>query len=112
QLGGGGAIPFGEDSAITTPRFRFILSLVFEPRGLDSDHDGVLDRDDQCPSVAGPKASAKPGCPEPPAAPPPPQDFLSPPPPTMSGVSADPLAPQAVPMPDTGASPVMAPGPK
>ncbi len=61
QIGGGGAIPFGSDAAITTPRFRFILSIVFEPKGLDSDGDGVLDRDDMCPSVAGPRVSGQTG---------------------------------------------------
>lgn len=84
QLSGGGSIPTGGDSAITTPRFRFVLSLVFEPRGYDSDGDGTPDREDACPSVAAPKNGTKPGCPEPPAPPaaaPPPQDFLTPPPP-------------------------------
>jgi hypothetical protein len=81
QLAGGGPIPTASESAITTPRFRFTLSLVFEPRGLDSDGDGVLDRDDQCPGVAGSKNAEKPGCPEVAAPPPPPEDFLAPPPP-------------------------------
>lgn len=84
QLAGGGSIPTGGDSALTVPRFRIVLSLVFEPRGYDSDGDGVPDREDACPSVAAPRANTKPGCPEPPPppqAPPPPQDFLTPPPP-------------------------------
>ncbi len=96
QLAGGGPIPLSECPStdangnpngnslcgpITTPRFRFTLSIVFEPRGLDSDGDGVLDRDDQCPGVAGSKNAEKPGCPEVAAPPPPPEDFLAPPPP-------------------------------
>ncbi|WP_394827480.1 hypothetical protein [Pendulispora albinea] len=31
QIGGGGAIPFGDD-AVTTPRFRFTLGIVYAPR--------------------------------------------------------------------------------
>jgi hypothetical protein len=81
QLAGGGSIPTGSDSAITTPRFRFTLSVVFEPRGLDSDGDGILDRDDVCPGVAGVKNAERSGCPEVAAPPPPPEDFLAPPPP-------------------------------
>jgi hypothetical protein len=33
QLGGGGAIPFGQDSPITTPRFRFVLGIRYAPLG-------------------------------------------------------------------------------
>jgi hypothetical protein len=36
QAGGGSAIPFGGDSQITTPRFRFTLGIRWEPRS----HDG------------------------------------------------------------------------
>jgi len=32
QLGGGGAIPFGDPLALTTPRFRFTLGIVYAPR--------------------------------------------------------------------------------
>ncbi|HEX7665200.1 MAG TPA: hypothetical protein VF407_11830, partial [Polyangiaceae bacterium] len=101
QLAGGASIPTAGESAITVPRFRFVLSIVFEPRGLDSDGDGVLDRDDLCPSVAGPRVSEKPGCPPPPPPPPqatPPQDLLSPPPPlpapapTTAPAAAPPLS--------------------
>ena len=59
-LAGGGGIPFTK-STITTPLFRFTLGVVFEPRGYDSDGDGVLDRDDLCPSVGGDKSHQ--GCP-------------------------------------------------
>jgi hypothetical protein len=109
QIGGGGAIPFGGESAITTPRFRFILSIVFEPKGLDSDGDGVLDRDDQCPAVAGLRIGEKPGCPEAAAPPPPPEDFLAPPPPLPANAPAPPAPTppnNAAPGPD---SPVRAP---
>lgn len=100
QLAGGGSIPTASESAITVPRFRFVLSIVFAPRGLDSDGDGVLDRDDLCPSVAGPRVSPKPGCPEPPAPPPQaaqPQDSLSPPPPLRAPSSPSLSEPIAVP---------------
>jgi hypothetical protein len=33
QLGGGGSIPFGNDSPITTPRFRFTLGIRYAPLG-------------------------------------------------------------------------------
>lgn len=33
QLGGGGAIPIGPDAPVTTPRFRFILSVRYAPLG-------------------------------------------------------------------------------
>jgi hypothetical protein len=72
--GGGTGIPIGEE-AITRPRLRFLLGLAYAPRGLDSDGDGVLDRDDACPSVPGlrvvkeaPEGSKNPprrGCPQP-----------------------------------------------
>jgi hypothetical protein len=53
---GGGPIPIG-DSAITTPRFRFTLGIVYAPLGRDSDKDGVLDKTDKCPDVpAGPNS--------------------------------------------------------
>ena len=63
SLGGGGALPIG-DSAITTPRFRFTLGLVYAPLGRDSDGDGVLDKSDRCPHDAQSPASYPPrdGC--------------------------------------------------
>lgn len=78
QLGGGGAIPFGGEAAITTPRFRFVLGLTYAPLGLDSDKDGVLDKDDKCPGTPGVRENA--GCA--PARPPPPDppDLISAPP--------------------------------
>ncbi|MGH7282724.1 MAG: hypothetical protein ACRELY_14445 [Polyangiaceae bacterium] len=115
QLAGGGSIPTGGDSALTVPRVRFVLSLVFEPRGYDSDGDGVPDREDACPSVAAPRSNTKPGCPEPPPppqAPPPPQDFLSPPPPLpTSPEPASPIAPSPSPLPSPVPSPLPAPPP-
>ncbi len=48
SFGGGGAIPLG-DSAMTAPRFRFILGIVYAPLGRDSDGDGIVDKQDRCP---------------------------------------------------------------
>ena len=109
QLAGGGSIPTGGDSALTVPRFRFVLSLVFEPRGYDSDGDGVPDREDACPSVPAPRSGLKPGCPEPPPppqAPPPPQDFLTPPPPLPA---APPPVPGPSPLPSSPPPPPASP---
>ena len=53
QLGGGGAIPLASDPAPTTPRFRFTLSIRYAPLARDTDGDGVLDKDDKCPSIQG-----------------------------------------------------------
>jgi OOP family OmpA-OmpF porin len=47
--GGGTAIPWGGEAALTTPRFRFNLGVRYAPEGRDTDADGVLDRDDACP---------------------------------------------------------------
>lgn len=60
QLGGGGPIPFTSD-APTTPRFRFTLSVRYAPINPDTDGDGVLNREDECPAEAGPKSNQ--GCP-------------------------------------------------
>ncbi len=95
QLGGGGAIPFGGEAAITSPRFRFTLGVSVEPRGLDSDGDGVLDSVDACPSIPGPRASTQPGCPAPAPAEPPP----APPPPPMAPAATTPPTPTAPPPP-------------
>ncbi len=71
QLGGGGWLPLSSTAPVTTPRFRFVLGLVFAPLGRDTDKDGVLDAQDRCPTEAGPSSSpAGPGCPVP-ARPPP-----------------------------------------
>lgn len=70
QATGGGWLPLSSVAPVTTPRFRFSLSLVFAPRGYDSDGDGIFDAQDQCPGAAGPRASsAGVGCPELPKAP-------------------------------------------
>ena len=61
QLGGGGALPLAGDPQITTPRFRFALSIRYAPSTRDTDGDGVLDSDDRCPGRAGP---APEGCPK------------------------------------------------
>lgn len=61
-LGGGGPIPIG-DAAITVPRFRFILGVVYAPTSRDTDGDGVLDKNDLCPTRPGPRDGDRPGCP-------------------------------------------------
>ena len=63
SLGGGGALPLS-DSAITAPRFRFTLGVVYAPLGRDSDGDGVIDKNDKCPHDAQAAASYPPrdGC--------------------------------------------------
>jgi OOP family OmpA-OmpF porin len=62
--GGGGSLPFSDNAPITNPRFRFSLSLRYAPKGRDSDHDGVRDKDDKCPFVHGvPGNPAGDGCP-------------------------------------------------
>lgn len=63
--GGGGPIPTSSDAPITSPRFRFILGAVYAPFDRDSDGDGVIDRNDQCPNTPGPRRGERPGCPEP-----------------------------------------------
>ncbi|MEO7110702.1 MAG: hypothetical protein ABI183_09710, partial [Polyangiaceae bacterium] len=107
QLAGGGSLPTSSDSAITTPRFRFTLSVVFEPRGLDSDGDGILDRDDVCPGVAGVKNAERSGCPEVAAPPPPIEDFLAPPPPLPADAPTSPPTDNV--SPASPGSPVRAP---
>ena len=56
----GGGAPFTTDAPITSPRFRFMLSIRYAPLQRDSDGDGVLDRDDSCPHHPGSIASG--GC--------------------------------------------------
>jgi hypothetical protein len=76
--GGGGPIPIG-DPAITVPRFRFVLGAVYAPAARDTDGDGIIDKNDFCPTRAGKRSGERPGCPAddvPPASagPRPPQD--------------------------------------
>lgn len=65
-VAGGGPIPF-TDAGATAPRFRFSFGVSYAPRGLDTDSDGVLDRDDACVSVAEDKDAFEDadGCPDP-----------------------------------------------
>ncbi len=48
SLSGGSALPLSE-SALTAPQYRFTIGVRFAPLARDTDGDGVLDRDDQCP---------------------------------------------------------------
>jgi hypothetical protein len=52
QIGGGGNLPLTGDP-ITSPRFRFGLSIRYSRQGRDTDGDGVKDEDDKCPLVRG-----------------------------------------------------------
>ena len=63
---GGGPIPLS-DQAATAPRFRFGATIEYSPQGLDTDHDGVLDRDDACPTTPEDKDGFQDsdGCPDP-----------------------------------------------
>jgi hypothetical protein len=61
-LGGGGPIPTGDD-AITVPRFRIVLGVVYAPLARDTDGDGVLDKYDLCPTRPGERGGERPGCP-------------------------------------------------
>jgi hypothetical protein len=64
QLGGGGAIPLSSDKAITNPEVRFSLSVRYAPLARDTDHDGILDKDDRCPTEPGVKGGkGGDGCP-------------------------------------------------
>lgn len=60
--GGGGPIPIG-DPAITVPRFRFVLGAVYAPTARDTDGDGIIDKNDMCPTQAGARGGDNPGCP-------------------------------------------------
>lgn len=61
-VGGGGPIPIG-DAAITVPRFRFVLGAVYAPTARDTDGDGIIDKNDFCPTRAGARGGERPGCP-------------------------------------------------
>ena len=67
SLGGGGAVPLAEESAVTAPRFRFTLAARYAPSGRDTDGDGVLDRDDACVTLPEDRDGFqdKDGCPDP-----------------------------------------------
>jgi hypothetical protein len=60
--GGGGPVP-GFGDATTTPRFRFLLGVVYAPTMRDTDGDGVPDRIDACPDTKGVRGGERPGCP-------------------------------------------------
>jgi hypothetical protein len=63
QVGGGGSLPLTGD-AMTSPRFRFDLSIRYSRQGRDTDGDGVTDDDDKCPLIRGVRANAAgSGCP-------------------------------------------------
>jgi OOP family OmpA-OmpF porin len=64
--GGGGPIPIG-DPAITVPRFRFLLGATYAPTARDTDHDGIPDKNDDCPTQAGVRGGEHSGCPAAPA---------------------------------------------
>ena len=61
-VGGGGPIPIG-DAAITVPRFRLLLGAVYAPMARDTDGDGIIDKNDFCPTRAGVRGGERPGCP-------------------------------------------------
>ena len=54
QISGGGGLPIGGDSEITTPRFRFTLGVRWEPLARDTDGDGIVDAVDKCPTTRAP----------------------------------------------------------
>lgn len=63
QLGGGGSLPLTGDP-VTSPRFRFGLSIRYARQGRDTDGDGVKDEEDKCPLVRGIQGNpAGNGCP-------------------------------------------------
>ncbi len=66
QLGGGTSIPLTSFAA-TSPEVRGLFSVGYAPQALDSDHDGVLDRDDKCPAAREDRDGFEDddGCPDP-----------------------------------------------
>ena len=50
SLSGGSALPL-TDAAVTAPQYRFTAGIRITPLARDTDGDGVLDRDDQCPEA-------------------------------------------------------------
>ncbi|MEZ4313401.1 MAG: OmpA family protein [Polyangiaceae bacterium] len=67
SFGAGGPIPFSDPTPVTTPRIRLSLAIRYAPTGQDSDGDGVLDRDDQCPGAIEDRDGFQDGdgCPDP-----------------------------------------------
>jgi outer membrane protein OmpA-like peptidoglycan-associated protein len=49
HLGGGGSLPV-TDNDVTAPAFRLLGGVRYAPLGRDGDGDGILDRDDKCPT--------------------------------------------------------------
>jgi OOP family OmpA-OmpF porin len=72
---GGGGFRGGERAQILEPEWRALLDLRWEPVARDRDGDGVLDKDDACPTTPR-DHGRKDGCPgeDPNALPPPPPD--------------------------------------
>lgn len=111
---GGTAIPL-TDSAITQPRFRFVLGLTYAPMAKDSDGDGILDKNDLCPHVHDQGQGTKDGrdgCvhepePEPPvvATPPPPEPSPAAPTPPAAPSLPSPGATQPTPVPSPNPAP-------
>lgn len=99
QIAGGGPLPFTD--AVTMPRARITLGVVFAPASRDSDGDGVPDRDDKCPSQPGvPGGDGGLGCPHDEWPPPQPAQGLAPAPAPAPAHTAPAAAPpQEVPQP-------------
>ena len=66
QAGAGTGIPF-TDSSATSPQLRVVGAFGYAPRGIDSDGDRVLDREDQCVDKAEDRDGFQDadGCPDP-----------------------------------------------
>lgn len=47
---GGTGLPLTDPSSLTTPDYRFVLGVRYAPLARDTDGDGVMDRDDACPT--------------------------------------------------------------
>lgn len=62
-----GGFGIGIGNAVSTPKFRVLFTAAYDPMGAkDKDLDGILDKDDACPTVPEDKDSVKDadGCPE------------------------------------------------
>lgn len=53
----------GIGSGVKNPKYRLLLGLEYHPQRTDSDGDGIYDRDDYCPDIAGTEEFE--GCPAP-----------------------------------------------